>query len=128
MPIPQTTLCYAPLCLAILQPTIRSALLRLASLKLTICSAIPVLPVDITTYNRLSALLCLLSSDTAADYLRCSTLSGDDTSEYPIYRLSALIYMAILQTTLYCDLLCLAILQATICGTLLCLATIQAPI
>jgi hypothetical protein len=61
-----------------------------------------------------SALLCLAM-------IQANIQSGDDTSEYPIYRLSALICMAILQTTICCALLCLAILQATICGALLCL-------
>jgi hypothetical protein len=52
-------------------------------------------------------------------------MSGDATSDYPIYRLSALFCMAILlQTTICGALLCLAILQPTICGALrvLCLS------
>jgi hypothetical protein len=70
-------------------------------------------------YNRLSALLhpsilhptirstdyrlCSVWRYTATDYPMCSTLSVDSTNDYPIYRLSALICIAILQTTLLCS-------------------------
>jgi hypothetical protein len=47
------------------------------------------------------------------DYPMRSTLSVDSATDYPIYRISALICMAILQTTISCPLLCLAILQPT---------------
>jgi hypothetical protein len=100
----QTIICCAPLCLATLQPTIRSALLWRVSLQLAMRSTLAVLPVDSKTdntlsstrryYNRLSALLHLASlatllltirSPLPADILRCSTLSGDDTSYYLLY-------------------------------------------
>jgi hypothetical protein len=42
----------------------------------------------------------------------CSTLYVS-TTKYPIYRLSALLYVAIIQTTICCALLCLAILCTT---------------
>jgi hypothetical protein len=55
--------------------------------------------------------------DTTKDYLLYSPLSRDTTTDYPIYPLSALICMAIQQTTICCALLRLAILQATIQST-----------
>jgi hypothetical protein len=55
-------------------------------------------------------------------YLRCPTLSVDSTTAYPIYRLSDLIFMAIICGAV----LCLVILQPTICGALLCLVMKQA--
>jgi hypothetical protein len=61
-----------------------------------------------TTTDRLSDLPTIrsdLHGATANDSLLCSTLSRDTTSDNPIYRLSALICMAILQTIIYCALL-----------------------
>jgi hypothetical protein len=105
-----------------------------------LCSLSGDLPGD-TMYNRLLALLYLAillptirSTDfpvcpvwryTTPDYPMCSTLSVDSTADHPIYRLSALICIAILQMTICCALLCPAILQPTICGALLCLASLQ---
>jgi hypothetical protein len=70
------------------------------------------------------ALLCLLIlqptirsdmySDTTNESLLCSSLSRDFTTNYLIYRLSALICVVILQPTRYGALPCLAILQPTI--------------
>jgi hypothetical protein len=84
-------------------------------------------------YNRLSALLylsillptsrstklplCSVWRYCTPDYPMCSILPGAATSDYLIIRLSALICMAILQTTICCALLCLAVLQATIQST-----------
>jgi hypothetical protein len=46
-----------------------------------------------------------------------STLSRDATSDYPFYRLSALICTAVIQSTICCALLYLAVLQETIHST-----------
>jgi hypothetical protein len=79
-------------------PTIRSTLYG-DVLQLTICCA----------------LLCVASLQLSiTDYPTCSTLSVDSTTDYPIYRLSALICLPILQPTILCALLCLLILQPTI--------------
>ena len=82
-----------------------------------------------------------LSRDTTTDYPLCSALSVDSKSDYPIYRLSTVICMPILQTTISCaplysvsryykrlsallySLLYLSILQATI--RFLCLAMLH---
>jgi hypothetical protein len=69
----------ALLCLAILQPTIRSTLLCLLILQPTIRSA---LSRDKPTIRY------ALSSDTATDYLHCSTLSVDSTTDNPLCSLS----------------------------------------
>jgi hypothetical protein len=70
--------------------------------------------------NLCCALLCLaipqptirsdLYGETTSDSLLCSTLSRDTITDYLINQLSALICMAILQTTLCCTQPCLAIL------------------
>jgi hypothetical protein len=51
-------------------------------------------------------ILCSVRSDMSGDtndYLLCSIISRDTTTDYPIYRLSALKLMVILQTTLSRD-------------------------
>jgi hypothetical protein len=65
-------------------------------------------------YGDLQTTICydLLSRDTVADYAMCSTLSVDSTSDYPIYRLSALICIGILQTIICCALLCSTLLYS----------------
>jgi hypothetical protein len=119
------TICYA-LSGDIIRPNILCALLCLAVLQPTIrCT----MPVDITTdyplcstcryYNRLSALLylsILQLTTRSTDFPRCSVWRHT-TTDYPNYRLPALICMAILQTTICCALLYLAMLQGTIHST-----------
>jgi hypothetical protein len=91
----------ALICMALLPPPIYCALLCLAILQPTIHSD--------------------LSRNTTNDCLLYSIVSRDIPTAYPIFRLSALICMAMLQTPLSCALLCLPILQPTTCGDLLCL-------
>jgi hypothetical protein len=93
--------------LSILQPTIRSVMSD-EILQPTICCDLHSVP-----------------GNTSLDYPMRSTLSVDSTTDYPIYRISVLICMAILQTIIFCAVLCLAILQQTLCAALLCLAIIQ---
>jgi hypothetical protein len=81
-------------------------------------SNLPTIRSDLYGDTTIDYLLCsTLSRDTATDYLLRSTLSVDATADYPIYRLSALIGKAMLQTPVYCALLCLAILPPTIQST-----------
>jgi hypothetical protein len=120
-----TTLCGALLCLAILQPITCAALLCLAMLQATIQFTDYALIYEAILQTILCcALLCLailqllstlptirsdLHGDTTNDSLLCSTLSRNTTTDYPIYRLSAVICIAILQMTFCYPLLYLAI-------------------
>jgi hypothetical protein len=92
-------------------------------------------------YNRLSAVLYYV-------WRHCNWLSAllylsilqptIRSTDYPLHSVwrysnllsyvSALMCLAILQTTICCALLCLAILQATVCGALLYLAILQGTI
>jgi hypothetical protein len=68
-------------------------------------------------YNRLSNLPTVHSDqygDTTNENLLCSTLSRNTITDYPIYRLSTVIYMVMLQPTICGGQLCIAILQPTI--------------
>jgi hypothetical protein len=116
------------LCLPIFRPTIRrstlpvdittdyllyrlSAVLSLAILQPTVCCALSVWRYN----NREYGLLCL--SILVQPTIR-SALSVDTTIDYPLYdyllyRLSALLSLALLQSTICCDLLGLPILQPT---------------
>jgi hypothetical protein len=53
-----------------------------------------------------------LYSDTATDYLPCSTLSTDNATDYRLY--STLLCLLILQATIHFALVWLLIIQATI--------------
>jgi hypothetical protein len=72
----------------------------------------------------------ILSRDTTTDYLRCSILSSDATTAYPLSRLH--LYGDTTNKHLLCSILLYSVLryylQPFLCGVLLCLAMLQATI
>jgi hypothetical protein len=94
-------------------PTIRSNLNGDTTNDSLLCSSTQLYSTPL--YSTLSPTDYPLGSvrQTTNESLLCYTLSHDTSTDYRIYRLSALICMAILKTTICCTLLCLAILCTT---------------
>jgi hypothetical protein len=94
-----------------------SAILCLSILQPTFCTALssdilePLSAVLYSVWRSANFPLCPVWRYTTPGYSMCYALSVDSTADYPIYRLSALICMAILQMTICRALLCLAILE-----------------
>jgi hypothetical protein len=99
---------FAVLSLTLLQPTFSRALLCLAILQPTLFCT---LSADITTdYPSLYSACRYCSWLSTLPTIR-STLSGGTLTDYPIYRLSALLSLALLQPTMMNDFVYPAILQ-----------------